>query len=141
LIVYTGGTFDIFHAGHVSLLAACRKLGGADSFVVVALNTDEFIHDYKGEHPINRYEQRCDVLEACRYVDRVIPNNSGRDSRPTIESIKPDLIVVGQDWALRDYYAQMGFTQQWLDDRAITVVYTPLVRGLSSSKLRRHIID
>ena len=48
-IVYTGGTFDLFHAGHVNFLKQCKKIGDQ---VVVALNTDEFIFDYKGKSPI-----------------------------------------------------------------------------------------
>jgi len=47
-VVYTGGTFDLFHAGHSRFLARCAQLGD----VVVSLNTDEFIEEYKGKPPI-----------------------------------------------------------------------------------------
>ena len=74
------------------------------------------------------------------YVNEVIPNTGGRDSRPAIEKIKPDFIVVGSDWAKKDYYAQMGFTQKWLDDRGITLVYVPYTEGISSTILKERLM-
>lgn len=123
MIVYTGGTFDMFHAGHAALLAECRKLAGPDGKVVVALNTDAFIASYKGRAPICTYQEREAVLCSCRYVDEVVQNRMGQDSRPTIESVLPDIIAIGTDWAAKDYYQQMGFDQAWLDARRITLVY------------------
>lgn len=122
-IVYTGGTFDMFHAGHAALLAECRKLSGPDGRVVVALNTDEFIRTYKGRTPVCTYEERKAVLHSCQYVDDVVENHGGADSRPTIEKVQPDIIAIGVDWACRDYCAQMGFTIWWLAERKITLVY------------------
>jgi len=52
LIVYTGGTFDLFHANHVRFLRRCAELGS----VTVSLNTDEFIQAYKGRPPVVPYE-------------------------------------------------------------------------------------
>jgi cytidyltransferase-like protein len=122
-VVYTGGTFDMFHAGHAALLAQCRKLAGEDGRVVVALNSDAFIATYKGRPPVCTYREREAVLWACRYVDEVIPNRLGADSRPTIDEIRPDIIAIGVDWASKDYHRQMGFDQAWLDARNITLVY------------------
>lgn len=133
--VYTGGTFDLFHPGHVNLLAQCKKI--ADR-VVVALNTDEFVLRYKGRAPIWSFEQRETVLRACWYVDDVIPNIDGEDSKPTILSVRPDFIVIGSDWATKDYYAQMNFTQEWLDVNGITLLYVPYTQGISSTLLRQH---
>ncbi len=109
LRVYTGGTFDLFHAGHVRLLARCAELGA----VTVALNTDEFIAEYKGKSPVMSFDERREVLEACRFVDDVVANIGGADSRPSIEMVKPDLVVIGSDWAKKDYYKQMQFDQDW----------------------------
>lgn len=122
-VVYTGGTFDMFHAGHAALLAECRKLAGPDGHVIVALNSDAFIATYKGTAPVCTYPEREAVLRACRYVDEVIPNRLGADSRPTIDDARPDIIAIGVDWAAKDYHRQMGFDQAWLDARNITLVY------------------
>lgn len=82
------------------------------------------------------YEERRDVLESCRYVDRVVPNIGGADSRLTIDLVKPDLIVIGSDWARRDYYAQMQFDQDWLDERGIGLAYIPYTAGISSTDIK-----
>lgn len=135
LTVYTGATFDLFHAGHVEFLSRCRELSNGGE-VVVALNTDEFIEAYKGKRPIMTYEERAKVVGACKYVDSVIANFDGADSRTAIEYVKPDLIVIGSDWARRDYYAQMGFDQDWLDERDISLCYVPYTQGISSTAIK-----
>ncbi len=134
-IVYTGGTFDLFHAGHAKFLQRCAEFGK----VIVALNTDEFIHTYKGKPPVMSYEERAEVLLACRYVDRVIPNFDGADSRTAIEYVQPDLIIIGSDWAVRDYHKQMGFTQEWLDQRGISLVYVPYTKNISSTDIKNRL--
>jgi cytidyltransferase-like protein len=115
-VVYTGGTFDLFHSGHVNLLKRCKEIAGPKGRVVVSLNTDAFIFSYKGSAPICDEAERTVVLRACEYVDEVIFNSGGADSKPAIELAEPDYIVIGSDWARRDYYAQMDFTQDWLDE-------------------------
>ena len=139
--VYTGGTFDMFHAGHAALLAQCRKLAGEGGQVVVSLNTDAFIASYKGRAPICTYQEREAVLHACRYVDEVVQNRMGQDSRPTIESVQPDIIAIGTDWATRDYHLQMGFDQSWLDARGITLLYVAhaFSSTLSSSDIKTRV--
>jgi glycerol-3-phosphate cytidylyltransferase len=135
-LIYTGGTFDLFHAGHAEFLRRCSELGR----VVVALNTDEFIEEYKGKPPVISYRDRADVLLACRYVDQVIPNIGGTDSRITIESVMPDMVVIGSDWARRDYYTQMAFDQDWLDERGIGLCYIPYTQGISSTAIKERML-
>jgi glycerol-3-phosphate cytidylyltransferase len=135
-IVYTGGTFDLFHSGHVNLLKRCREVAGVDGKVVVALNTDDFIFQFKNKKPICSEQERLDVLLACKYVDEVVMNVGGQDSRISIEMVGPNYIVVGSDWAKKDYYAQMSFTQEWLDERGIGLVYVPYTQTISSTKIR-----
>lgn len=132
LVVYTGGTFDLFHAGHVNFLYKCSQLGE----VVVALNEDEFIERYKGKAPVMSYEERATVLQSCIYVDRVIPNRGGADSKPTIEEVNPDIIAIGTDWARKDYYQQMQFSQDWLDEMDISLIYIPYAHGISTTDIK-----
>lgn len=135
LTVYTGGTFDLFHAGHVNFLAKCAEFGS----VTVALNTDEFIKEYKSKAPIMSYEDRLEILASCRYVDNIIPNEGGADSKPSILKANPDIIAIGSDWARRDYYYQMGFDQDWLDQQGISLLYIPYTQGVSTTELKRRI--
>jgi glycerol-3-phosphate cytidylyltransferase len=134
--LYTGGTFDIFHYGHINFLRQCSLL--ADE-VVVSLNTDEFIKEYKGKSPIMSYDEREKSLLSCKYVDRVVPNIGGADSKPSILDVKPNIIAIGDDWAGGNYYKQMNFTQQWLDDNNILLVYLAYTQGISTSEIKNRI--
>ncbi len=135
LTVYTGGTFDILHPGHLAFLERCKQIAGSGE-VVVSLNTDEFIELYKGEPPVMTFEERKTMLESCVYVDRVVANVGAHDSTIAIEQVKPDVIVVGSDWARRNYYGQMCFDQDWLDERGIMLCYVPYTQGISSTEIK-----
>jgi len=136
--VYNGGTYDLLHPGHLYVLRQCRALAGQGE-VVVGLNTDDFVERFKGHRPVQGYLERAEVLAACRYVDRVVPNLGGKDSRPILEVVAPDVIAVGRDWYSPDdalYCAQMGFTSQWLAERHIRLHYLDWLPGYSSTNLR-----
>lgn len=135
LKVYTGGTFDLFHRGHAQFLQRCADFGD----VIVSLNTDEFITAYKGKPPIISYEDRKAVLESCVWVDEVVPNTGGADSKQAILQVQPDVIAIGSDWARKDYYKQMGFSQDWLDDNEIMLLYIPYTEGISSTEIKRRL--
>lgn len=135
--VYTGGTFDILHFGHVNFLKQCAKLGE----VVVSLNTDWFIEHYKGKRPVMSFDERKRSLEECQYVSKVIENGGNADSKIAIMKVKPDIIAIGDDWAKKDYYAQMNFTQKWLDDHDILLVYLPYTKDISTTEIKRRICE
>lgn len=135
-ILYTGGTFDIFHYGHTSFLKKCSMISDE---VVVALNTDEFIKEFKGQSPIMTYKERETALLNCPYVNKVVPNFSGSDSKPTILSVNPSIIAVGDDWAHKDYYKQMQFTQEWLNKNKLVLVYIPYTKSISTSEIIRRV--
>ncbi len=136
--VYTGGTFDVFHSGHANFLKNCKKIAG-EGDVIVALNTDEFVERYKGAKPVISYEDRKSVLLACKYVNDEIQNVDGEDSKPTILSVKPDFLVIGDDWCKKSYYDQMNFTQKWLDDNGILLCYIPYTAGISSTEIKKRL--
>ena len=134
-VLYTGGTVDLFHYGHVNFLKKCHSI--CDN-VVVALNTDEFISQYKSKSILTYAEREASLLE-CKYVSKVVPNVFGQDSKPTILSINPDIIAVGDDWCHKDYYSQMNFTQEWLDNHNVTLVYSPYTKGISTTEIKARI--
>ncbi len=93
LTIYTGGTFDLFHKGHAQFLERAAQLGD----VVVALNTDEFITEYKSKSPVMTYREREAVLLSCKWVTAVVPNAGGADSKIAIDQVQPDYIIIGSD--------------------------------------------
>jgi glycerol-3-phosphate cytidylyltransferase len=135
--VYTGGSFDLPHPGHYRLLERAAQFGD----VVVSLNLSSFSEQYKGKKLVLSYEERREILLACKWVTDVVPNIGGADSKPAIELVKPNFILVGSDWAERDYHKQMGFTQDWLDARDISLVYVPYSRDVSTTDIRKRVIE
>lgn len=140
-VIYAGGTFDLTHSGHMHFLWQCKKIAGFNGRVVVALNTDDFIQRFKGKKPLQSYRERMTNLLSCIFVDEVIPNSDGEDSKPAILKVKPDFVVVGSDWAKKDYFKQMNFTQEWLDSNDIVLIYVPYTQGISTTDLKRRICE
>jgi len=94
-VVFTNGTFDILHRGHVEYLAAARKLGDV---LIVGLNTDRSIRRIKGKHrPINRNADRAAVLSSLGAVDYVVFFGDDTPAR-LIDKLLPDVLVKGADW-------------------------------------------
>ncbi len=94
-VVFTNGTFDIVHRGHVEYLAAARKLGDV---LIVGLNTDASIRRIKGTNrPINHNADRAAVLAALAAVDYVVFFGDDTPAR-LIDRIIPDVLVKGADW-------------------------------------------
>jgi glycerol-3-phosphate cytidylyltransferase len=135
--LYTGGTFDLFHAGHVNLLKACHDM--ADE-LIVALNSDRFIKKFKFKEPILPYEERKLILESCRYVDSVIMHDNDFNSTETIDSVcNVNIIAVGDDWKSKNYYQQMGFTDAWLEERNIKLIYLPYGNLMNTTKIKNKV--
>ncbi|MDE1882211.1 MAG: adenylyltransferase/cytidyltransferase family protein [Euryarchaeota archaeon] len=136
--VLTIGTFDLFHHGHERLLRRCIDLTGASGLVVALVNTDEFVERYKKITPARKTFVR--IQDVASYVyprsaNAHIGSHSG-ETPGVIDSLRPDLIIIGSDWARKDYLGQLGVDQDWLDDRDIGVCYVPYTKGISSTMLR-----
>jgi D-beta-D-heptose 7-phosphate kinase/D-beta-D-heptose 1-phosphate adenosyltransferase len=95
-VVFTNGTFDILHRGHVEYLAAARREGDV---LVVGLNTDASIRRIKGRgRPINALKDRAGVLAALRSVDYICAFGEDTPSH-LIDLLIPDVLVKGADWS------------------------------------------
>lgn len=93
--VLTYGTFDLLHYGHIRLLQRAAALG---DYLIVALSSDEF-NAGKGKRSFYPYTVRKEMLEALRYVDLVIPENTWEQKRSDVLDYKVDVVCMGGDWA------------------------------------------
>jgi D-beta-D-heptose 7-phosphate kinase/D-beta-D-heptose 1-phosphate adenosyltransferase len=94
-VVLTGGCFDILHTGHIAYLNQAKALGDV---LIVAINSDDSVRRLKGHaRPINRQEDRLDVLAALSCVDHLIVFDEATPSE-LIAEIKPDVFVKGGDY-------------------------------------------
>lgn len=137
-VIYTGGTFDLLHAGHMNFFRQVKELF-PDCELVVALNTDAFVESYKKKKPIFSYAERKQHLEWCGLVDNIVENFGNEDSKPTISDVRPNIIAIGQDWLARNYCEQMKFDAQWLTDRGISLIYIPHTDGISTTEIKRRL--
>ena len=93
--VITYGTFDLLHYGHINLLRRAREQG---DYLIVALSTDEFNWNEKQKKSYFSYEDRKRMLEAIRYVDLVIPEESWDQKITDVDKYHVDVFVMGDDW-------------------------------------------
>jgi glycerol-3-phosphate cytidylyltransferase len=140
-VAYVGGTFDLFHPGHLGFFRQVRQ--HADR-IVVGLNTDEFCERYK-RRPVLTYAERFGLLHDCRLVNAVIPNVGAEDSRLAIavadDNMGVDFVAHGDDWTGDSLMKQMCLTQQWLDERRIRMLYVPYTPGVSTSDIIRRTLE
>lgn len=103
-IVFAGGTFDLFHRGHIDALKNLRKFGDV---IVIAVSSDKRVKQRKGDkRPILSEKERCIIIDSIQYVDYslVAPESSKNKPFPTlniIECLKPNFfITTDKKWLL-----------------------------------------
>jgi len=125
IIVYTSGTFDLFHSNHLKMIKYARGLGDV---LIVGVSTDELVSSYK-KPPIIPFEERIQIIEALKYPDIVIPQNS-LDHTDVVKKLHINIFVLGDDWIGKyDYLEKLG----------VRVFYFPYGKGISSSNVKEKI--
>jgi D-beta-D-heptose 7-phosphate kinase/D-beta-D-heptose 1-phosphate adenosyltransferase len=98
--VVINGTFDIIHLGHLKLLQYAR--GFPNSYVLVLIDSDRRIKELKGsDRPINNEYERCSMLSAMKYVDRIETFDTDQELIDLIKDFEPDVMVKGSDYRNR----------------------------------------
>ena len=127
-IVWTNGTFDILHPGHIELFKVARSLGDK---VIVATDTDEKIKADKGDHkPVNDLCYRVAMLEAIKYIDVVLTFGDRKELEGLIQLYSPDILILGDDWRNGDVVGRKY---------AKEVRFLPRVGGYASSNIVKRI--
>ena len=120
--VMTYGTFDLLHYGHINILKRAKSLG---DYLIVGLSSDEF-NELKGKKSVMSYEERKEILESIRYVDKVIKESNWEQKVDDIIKYNIDVFVIGDDWEGKFY-----FLKEYCE-----VVYLPRTKSISTTLLK-----
>ncbi len=130
------GVFDLFHFGHLRLLRRASRLG---DYLVVAVQSDEYIRKYKSVAPdalgtLYSLDERMEMIRSLRCVDEVVPYN---DIDKDIINIDFDIFAKGPDQNHPGFIAAVN----WCEQNGKKVVTLPRTEGISSTYLKRIIQD
>ena len=134
MIVYTVGTFDLLHVGHLALLEYCGTLGDV---VAVGVASDRVVNSYKPNVPVIPLDQRAEMLKALRCVDIVRPYHE-LEYVTGCEELNVDIFVVGEDWGRKQHNIDVESYLESKGKKIIQVLYNPRT---SSSRIKQNTVD
>jgi|TARA_R100001163_G_scaffold205_1_gene331 rfaE bifunctional protein nucleotidyltransferase chain/domain len=96
--ILTNGCFDLFHAGHASLLNIMKSACSLNSKLIVAINGDASVKSLKGEgRPILSAKQRAYTVACHEAVDYVFIFNTKTVAKH-LKELQPDFWCKGGDY-------------------------------------------
>ena len=125
---YTTGVFDVFHIGHLNILKNAKE---QCDYLIVGVSTDELAQSYKHKIPLVPFADRKAIVEAIKYVDRVVSQTS-MDKFAAWEDLHFDALFHGDDWKGSDMYNEV---EEKLSNVGCEVVFLPHTPGISSTEL------
>lgn len=131
-IGYTTGVFDLFHVGHLNILKNAKE---QCEYLIVGVSLDELVQEYKNKKPVIPYEERKKIVEAIKYVDKVVPQIS-MDKIKAWEELHFDVMFHGDDWKGSNMYEKI---QKDFSSRGIELVFLPHTDGTSSTIISKKI--
>jgi glycerol-3-phosphate cytidylyltransferase len=129
IVGYTTGVFDLFHVGHLNILKKAKSL--CDE-LIVGVCTDELCSNIKNKTPVIPFEERVKIIEAIKYVDRVIPQND-IDEIADHNRLGFQRIFKGGDWRDSEKWNEL---EQKFSERNVEVIYFDYTENTSSSLIR-----
>jgi glycerol-3-phosphate cytidylyltransferase len=127
-IGYTTGVFDLFHIGHLNILRQAKE--NCD-YLIVGVSTDELVKSYKNKSPVIPYSERKAIIEAIRYVDEVVPQNT-LDKIDAHSRLGFNVLFQGDDWLKSPVYHE---TVRKFTELDVKIIYFPYTKGTSSTLL------
>ena len=134
MIVYTVGTFDLLHVGHLALLERCRTLGDV---VAVGVASDRVVNSYKPNRPIVPLDQRVEMLRALRCVDIVRPYHE-LEYVSGCRELDVDIFVIGDDWGNKPHNIAV---ETYLKNRGKKILQVLYDSRTSSTMIKQVAVD
>lgn len=129
IIGYTTGVFDLFHIGHLNLL---KNAKGLCDKLVVGVTVDDLVA-YKGKKPMIPFEDRIEIVRACKYVDAVIPQYD-MDKLDMCSKLGASILFVGDDWYGTKKWAKY---EEEAKKKGVRIIYFPYSRGISTTAITK----
>ncbi len=133
MTVYTVGTFDLLHVGHLALLEYCKTLG--DTFVV-GVASDEVVNSYKPNVPVIPLKQRIEMLKALTCVDDVQAYHE-LEYVSACKELDVDIFVIGEDWGNKPHNIAVEKYLKSKGKKIVQVTYNPQT---SSTKIKQNVV-
>jgi len=133
MLVYTVGTWDLLHVGHLALLQYCKTLGNT---VAVGVASDKVVASYKVNSPVIPLEQRMEMLKALRCVDIVRPYHE-LEYVSACKELDVDIFVIGEDWGRKPHNVEVEFFLKKVGKAIVQVSYNPQT---SSTKIKANTV-
>jgi glycerol-3-phosphate cytidylyltransferase len=133
MIVYTVGTFDLLHVGHLALLNHCKSLGDV---LAVGVASDQVVNSYKPNVPVVPLEQRMEMLQALGCVDIVRPYYE-LEYVSGCKAVNADIFVIGEDWGKNPHNLDVDAYLRDTGKEIIQVNYNPRT---SSTKIKQMVL-
>jgi len=133
MLVYTVGTFDLLHVGHLALLEQCRTFGDV---VAVGVASDSVVNSYKPNIPVIPLDQRLEMLKSLRCVDIVRPYFE-LEYVSACEELDVDIFVVGSDWGKNPHNLAVEAFLRSKDKKIIEVFYNSRT---SSTTIKKNVV-
>lgn len=128
-IGFTCSCFDLFHAGHVMMLKEARS---QCDYLIVGLQTDPTIDRAFKNKPIQSVFERYVQLEACKYVDEIIPYATEKELKDILTSYSIDVRIIGEE------YRDKQFTGHNLP---MEVYFNSRQHSFSTTELRQRVLN
>ena len=126
---YTTGVFDMFHIGHLNIIKRAKE---QCDYLIVGVSTDELVKEYKNKKPIIPFYERCEIVKALEYVDKVVAQEN-RDKFWAWKKLNFDVMFVGDDWKGKSLFVEI---EEEFKKVGVDIVYFPYTKDTSSTILR-----
>ncbi|BAB80189.1 adenylyltransferase/cytidyltransferase family protein [Clostridium perfringens] len=126
---YTTGVFDMFHIGHLNIIKRAKE---QCNYLIVGVSTDELVQEYKNKKPIIPFYERCEIVKALEYVDKVVAQEN-RDKFWAWKKLNFDVMFVGDDWKGKSLFVEV---EEEFKKVGVDIVYFPYTKDTSSTILR-----
>jgi glycerol-3-phosphate cytidylyltransferase len=128
-IGFTCSCFDLFHAGHVMMLKEAKE---QCDYLIVGLQSDPTLDRPEKNKPVQTLFERYVQVDACKYVDEIVPYATEKELRDILTSYPIDVRIIGEE------YRDKQFTGY---DLPMAVYFNSRQHSFSTTELRKRVLD